>query len=395
MTVLINDYAGHNFTIQLARELSLRLGYKVFYTYFGSDISPKGNLNTRQNDLEIKSIVLNGKFNKYSFVKRRKQELEFGRQLAKYVNLVKPDVVISANTPLEVNRLIQKKCAADNTKFILWLQDIISIAAKTILKKKLGVLSFPVTEYYSYLEKLILRKSDRIITISEDFVEILEGWGVRSEGVSVIPNWSDVKAVYPFDKKNRWSEHYGLDKTFCVMYSGTLGLKHNPNLFIELSRDLKSHKDIKLVIITEGVGARILDDFIKRENVYNLIRLDYQPINELSLVLGTSDVLIAILEESASKYSVPSKILTYMCAGRPILAVIPNQNLSFKLVTENNCGIGVKLNSSKSILDEIFNLKKSKSIRENMGQNGRKFAQDTFDIHKIADRFERMIEDLF
>ena len=40
-------------------------------------------------------------------------------------------------------------------------------------------------------------------------------------------------------------------------------------------------------------------------------------------MLASADVLVALLETDAGAFSVPSKVLTSLSAGRPILAAIP------------------------------------------------------------------------
>ena len=43
-------------------------------------------------------------------------------------------------------------------------------------------------------------------------------------------------------------------------------------------------------------------------------------------MMASADVLVAILEPDASRFSVPSKVLTYLCASRAIVGVLPPDN---------------------------------------------------------------------
>ena len=54
--------------------------------------------------------------------------------------------------------------------------------------------------------------------------------------------------------------------------------------------------------------------------------LPFQPAEQLSEVLGSGDVLVALLEPGASKFSIPSKVLSYLAAGRPVLGIMPADN---------------------------------------------------------------------
>ena len=59
-------------------------------------------------------------------------------------------------------------------------------------------------------------------------------------------------------------------------------------------------------------------------------------------VLGSADVLVAILEADAGVFSVPSKVLSYFCAGRPVLLAVPRENLAAKIVVESGAGLVVE-----------------------------------------------------
>ena len=73
----------------------------------------------------------------------------------------------------------------------------------------------------------------------------------------------------------------------------------------------------------------------------NLVFLPLQPMDVFPDVLGAADVLVALLENDAGPFSVPSKVLSYLCAGRPILLSAPPSNLSVRLVEKAAAGLCV------------------------------------------------------
>ena len=62
--------------------------------------------------------------------------------------------------------------------------------------------------------------------------------------------------------------------------------------------------------------------------------LPYQPFDRLPEVLASADVLVVILEPEAGRFSVPSKTLSYLCAGRAVLGSMPATNPAARLLTE-------------------------------------------------------------
>ncbi len=76
---------------------------------------------------------------------------------------------------------------------------------------------------------------------------------------------------------------------------------------------------MKVVVVSEGGSADWLRDQQKQLELPNLVLLPFQPADVYPQVLASADVLISLINAEANQYSIPSKVLTYLCAGRPIL----------------------------------------------------------------------------
>jgi glycosyltransferase involved in cell wall biosynthesis len=115
-----------------------------------------------------------------------------------------------------------------------------------------------------------------------------------------------------------------------------------------------------------------------------------QPFEQLAEVLGSADVLVAVLEADAGAFSVPSKILSYMCAGRAILGAIPRQNLAAQLITDHHAGIVVDPNDVAGFCRAAEKMLESPQERATYGEAARRYAENNFDLDRIADRFEQL-----
>ncbi len=138
------------------------------------------------------------------------------------------------------------------------------------------------------------------------------------------------------DKANDWSRRHGLHDKFVFLYTGTLGMKHNPELLLGLAEKYRSHENVRIVVISEGIGAEWLAAKQKEKQLANLVLLPYQDFHALPEVLATGDILCAVLEEDAGVFSVPSKVLTYLCAARPPWCEVQRQQ--GKVQCEGECG---------------------------------------------------------
>jgi colanic acid biosynthesis glycosyl transferase WcaI len=400
MIILINDQCGHPFQIQLSRYLASQ-GYKIIHTYAQNFQTPKGNLLVEDNtndpvydNLKVIGINYNSQFEKYSFFKRIQQEIEYGIKLNTIIELHKPNFVISANTPLFAQQVIQKFCIKNNIKFIIWCQDIYSVAIKEILKKRFNIFSYPLYLFFKNLEKKQFKKSNHLINISCDFNAIQLEWGIEKNKISVIPNWAPIKELPIKAKINQWSQKLNLGSKFCITYSGTLGLKHNPSLLVDLAKKFEMYDDVVILIISEGIGAEYIQHEIEKKQINNIKLLPFQSFNEMPFILGFSDILIAILEPEAGIFSVPSKVLTYMCAGKPLVLSVPSVNLSSRIVRENNAGFVVEPSSKEEFFEKIILLYQNPSLRNEFGKNALDYAKNNFDIDLISKRFINIINSL-
>jgi glycosyltransferase involved in cell wall biosynthesis len=146
----------------------------------------------------------------------------------------------------------------------------------------------------------------------------------------------------------------------------------------------------KVVVITEGLGRRVLEEQKTARNLRNLLLLDFQPYEKFPQVLASADVLLTILEADAGAYSVPSKVLSYLCAGRPILGAIPAENLAARIITGSGAGIVVDPNSTDAFVAEAAALSANPGLRRDFGARARQYAETQFDIETITDKFERV-----
>lgn len=393
MRIIVYDNSGHPFQVQLSRELA-KQGNEILHLYSASFQTPKGRLQKNINDpasLNIKGIVLNEEFDKYNYLRRRRQEKQIGMSVVKEIENYQPNVLIASNVPLDTLQLISKYCQQRNIRFIFWVQDFYGIAIQKILRKKLLLLGEMIGQYYISLERKLLKSSNHIILIAEDFRKILSQMRIRNDNITVIPNWSPIEEIPVEKKENDWSRALQLNNKFCFIYTGTLGLKHNPQLLLDLAISFQQNDEVRIVVISEGLGAEFLCKKKNELHLETLILLPFQPFDVLSKVMGTADVLVSILEKDAGIFSVPSKILTYLCAQRALLVSVPQENLSAKIVNENKCGIVVSPDNVRDFILSAEKLYEDKLLRETMGINARNYAEKHFTIDTIFKKFFHII----
>ena len=394
MRIVIHDFGGYPYPIELSRALARR-GHEVRHVYCASLQTTPGGAFTRRDDdpesLEIVAVTLNKPLNKFSFMRRWMQENEYGRRATDAVLDFHPDVVLSANTPLDAQRTLQRACARRNVNFVFWVQDLLGIATDRILRKKIPVLGRFVGSYYLRLEETLLRNSDAVILLTDDFIPVMEEWGVPGGRTHVIENWAPLADLPETDRNNRWAEEKGLQESLNFIYAGTLAMKHNPELLLQLAQRLRSHPEARLAVLSQGPGADWLKEKKREHGLDNLLIMGFEPFPRMPEVMGAADVLVAILEADAGIFSVPSKVLAYLCGGRPILLSIPTENLAARIVSTNEAGLVVPPEDVDGFVASAELLLQNPSLRQRLGSNARRYAESAFHIEAIADQFESIL----
>jgi len=388
--IIIHDYAGHPFQLELSKQLSNK--FNVYHFYYQNDYGPKANFkNDNKDRLNIKGIGKTISYNKNKFIDRFFKDLEYGKEVSRYISEIKPDVVISGNCPTLAQEYIVKTCQKNNSKCIIWVQDFYSHAVKLLLKKKLSFFSFPISFLFEYLEKKQLQKANKLIIISNDWEQKLLSWNINNEKIKYIPNWGDIKNIEYLEKKpNSFLDENFLDKDkFRIIYTGTLALKHNPQIITDIAA---KNKNIEVVVIGAGTGFQKLDKM--KYIPSNIKLLPLQPFEKMNHILNSADALLAILNEEASKFSVPSKILNYLCAGKPIILSAPKDNLSTKIINESKSGKSFEPNDLDGINNFLRILLNDKDLKKKYSLNAREYALRNFNIEKISAQFENLINNL-
>ncbi|GAB5536535.1 MAG: hypothetical protein Rubg2KO_27840 [Rubricoccaceae bacterium] len=399
MRIYVHDYAGHAFAVQLSRALAAR-GHTVRHGFSATNLTPQGELARQPDDSETfepEPISTGRAVDKRAtglagLIGRQREEAAYGRAAAAHVAAFRPDVLLAANTPLDALVPIQSAAREQGAAVVNWLQDVLSVGADAVLRRKIPVAGGLVGRMYRQREGRLLRNADAVVGITEDFRPLLRDWNVPDARISIVENWAPLDDLPQRPQDNAWSRAHGLADRTVILYSGTLGMKHDPSLLARLAAALPD-PEARVVVVSSGAGADwLLAQKAARDDLRQLEVLPFQPFDALPDVLATASVLAAILEPDASVVSVPSKVLAYLCAGRAISLAVPPDNLAARIVTREGAGLVAPPANADAYLAQTLALATDADRQREMGAAGRAYAERTFRLDAIADRFEQILK---
>jgi glycosyltransferase involved in cell wall biosynthesis len=392
MRIVVHDFAGHQFPVDLSRELALR-GHDVLHLYCASFLGPRGAMEPLTSDppgLTVEGLSIGRDFDRYSAKQRLLDELAFGAVATKRISAYDPEAILSTGTAVLSQYALLREAKRAGRRFVYWWQDSYGVGIHSVIRRRSATLAPVVAWPFQAFERHLLQSSDEVVAISEGMRQVALKWGVHPGKVRMISNWPPRLGLPNALPESSWKSRRGLSGAPLALYAGTLGLKHDPEMLVQLALAGQT-TGFAVAVISQGPGRRYLEERREALNLENLTLLDYEPPEVLSEVLAAADILVVILESDAGAFSVPSKVFSYLGAGRAILGALPSDNLAAEVLKSAEAGVCVEPGDTAGFCAAALRLLGDPAERERLGANGRRYAAEHFDPARIADRFEQLL----
>lgn len=393
MRLFVHDFPGNPLHFHLS-EILANHGVEVIHAYSPNYRGPKP-IFVREDTPEGRRLQVSQVHSRINgrdgLVGTFVSDLAYGRSVVSQLRKVRPDAILTSNVPLDAQREISREATRTGVRHIYWMTDLRSLMIQSVLRRRLGLVGVIPSMWYKGLERSIVAAAEQVVCLSDDFVPLATQWRGSESDVSFVPPWGPVEDIPLVQRRNEFSRGLELDDKFVVLYAGTMGLKHDAGIILDLAQQCSQNRRVQFLVVSEGRGAnRILRD-TRSSGLDNITVLPFQPFDRLPTVLATADLLMAVLTPDASVMSTPSKVWAGMCAGRPHLLIMPRTNLAARTIQEMNGGIVVEPEAPERTAHKaaewIHSLSCNPSECAQMGQAARAFAEREFSSDAVWKRF--------
>ena len=269
-------------------------------------------------------------------------ETQFKQAIKTYFSDIKFDLVLYTTPPITFVSVVQYIKKRDNAKAYLMLKDIFPQNAVDLeMMRKTGVKGL-LYRYFRRKEKRLYDISDKIGCMSPANVEYIlkNNPQIDRAKVEVCPNAIEpIDMSVSSDERKLMREQYGipLDKKVFV-YGGNLGKPQGIQFLIDCLRRQKNNKDAFFLIVGGGTEYGKLESYIDTEKQSNVKLLSRIPKEDYDRMVAACDVGMIFLDHRFTIPNFPSRLLAYMQAKLPVLAVTdPNTDVG-KIITEGGFG---------------------------------------------------------
>lgn len=176
-----------------------------------------------------------------------------------------------------------------------------------------------------------------------------------------------------------------LDSKFCIVFAGNIGKAQAVETIVEAAKMLKDIPDCRLVL----VGSGSMSDWAQEQkNVHlldNLVLAGRYPMSLMPCIYKRSaGLLVTLKKDQLFSYTVPSKLQSYLAAGKPIIAALNGEGA--RVVEEAGAGLSCMAEDAKGLVSCIRELyKMPKEERQQMGENGHAYFLEHFEMSRQAE----------
>jgi len=311
----------------------------------------------------------------------------FFLDIRKYIkNRIEAVIVYSPPLTLAMaGRLVKRKYGA---KFLLNVQDIFPQNAID-----LGVMrNSYLIRFFEGVERKAYADADIVTVHSANNRQLLtRERHCPSDKVAVLHNWMDLNAGKRQKASDGFRRRYGLGSRFAFFFGGVMGPSQGLDVIIEVAGELKSMKDIVFLLVGDGLEKGRLEKRVEDLKLDNVVFGPFVEPEEYRALLREVDVGLVCLSTRNKTPVVPGKIVGYMAASVPILALLNKESDGHHIIQEARCGYSELSNDPLRAASLMVKMYRERKRLKQYGENGFRYAAEHFSKKACVDKLEELL----
>lgn len=278
-------------------------------------------------------------------------------------------------------------CRLLGRAFVYHVQDIHPEITAPKLKRPLRA---PYSLILGLLEKHSLSSASRIVTLSTDMAGVLEGKGAHPDRLKILNNFSlsaNEQASYDSAGKVR-------SKKMRLVFAGNLGAYQDIPALGRFVRRIVDGGYAEVRFVGEGVSKKKLKEHLADYEGRGVSFFAAVPFAELLPHFRWADMGLVSLDDCSWKYAYPSKIVTYLKHGLPVLCLISPASSIASEVKQGRFGIVVAENELEEGIQEVEKLSLNRSRLNELALNARRHYETHHSSSAISNNWRKLFAEL-
>ncbi len=252
-------------------------------------------------------------------IKRVLHEATFiATSLIRAISRKRPDLLVVVSPPLglAVNAILLSRIW--RIPYVFDVEDLQPDSAA-----ELRMLPRWALKFLYRVEKAAYRHATLVTTLTNGMRSRVIEKGVPAEKVELLEARVD-DSLFDIcaNEGLAFRSRYGLDDKFLVTHSGNMGVKQGLDVIVDAALLNRLDKSMCFLFVGDGAACGKIKRHVSELGLQNVMFLPLLESKEFRGLLAASDVCLLTQQRSVSEIAFPSKVVTYLAAGCPVVASV-------------------------------------------------------------------------
>jgi colanic acid biosynthesis glycosyl transferase WcaI len=298
----------------------------------------------------------------------------------------KPDLIFVVSPPLGLGLTAAMLGRMWHVPFIFDVEDLQPDAAV-----ELGMLrGRSILKVLYGIERMAYDHAALVSSITEGMRQRIVQKGIDPAKVLLFPPRAD-SSLYDVRQRrdaDAFRERYGLRGKTVISHSGNMGVKQGLGIVLEVAGQSREMRQWHFLFVGDGAMRAELEQQARSRNLDNVSFLPVLEKVEFEQMLASTDIALITQQQSVSDIVFPSKTVTLLSAGCPVIASVNRGSEVARVIQSSGAGVVVEPEDAGALSRAIQELSADAGLRARMSGCGRAFAEASWDERRTLPAME-------
>lgn len=261
---------------------------------------------------------------------------------------------------------------------VLWVQDLWpdSLSATSYVRNPLAL------SMVARVVRFIYRHVDLLLVQSHSFCQSV---GRMAPATPVVYYPNSVEDVMDAESGQAPLPVDAGMEGFCILFAGNIGRAQAVHVILDAAERVRDLADVRFVVVGDGSCRDWMLAEVDRRGLRNVVLPGRFPVENMPAFMARADALLVTLsDQEVFRQTVPSKVQSYLAAGRPILASLNGEGA--ELVVSASAGLHSAAEDGRGLAENVRRLwTMPEEQRAVLGANGRRYYERHFALDLLMD----------
>jgi colanic acid biosynthesis glycosyl transferase WcaI len=240
------------------------------------------------------------------------------------------------------------------------------------------------------VENAAYRHASLVTTLTNGMRRRIIDKGIPAEKVELLePRVDDSLFNIGALEGNAFRRKYGLENKFIVAHSGNMGVKQGLDVIVDAAVLNRSDDSMRFLFVGDGAVCGRIQRRVAELDLRNVQFLPLLDAVDFRGLLAASGLCLLTQQKSVSEIAFPSKVVTYLAAGRPVIASVNPGCEIAQTIRESGAGRIVPPEDGAALLAAIQEFRSS-DLRE-FGRCAQEYANRRWSSVRVLGHLERSL----